>query len=163
MTFSLDNCFRLLNFAVLSTGFVYVVRRYGIVALMTSMRLEKQKKEEMQRVHQEVLQQCDDVKDKEQEHEKSYLAMQEKFQIWQNRVEQQAIQEQRLMLRYYEELAQKQVIKDQNVQRQYLLRKQLPKLLHEVTQSLQSDFEKNEKGQKEYTAQLLKFVKERSV
>lgn len=163
MTFSIDAIFRILNFLVVSIGAVYLIRRYGILYIVSSMRLQKHKQEELHRQYDNVLQQCDSIKLQVQELEHSYVVMKEKFHIWQAKVQQESMEKKATLLACEQKLQEKQVVKLNNLQQQQIIEQQLPTILQEVSDNLQAKFDKNSALQQEYTAQLIKFISEREL
>lgn len=163
MIISLDNIFRFLNFLVVCIGAVYLMRRYGILYIITSMRLQKQKQEELDQEYHNLLQECDAIKQQSQEQEVVYAAMQKKFHVWQEKVKQDDIVKQSVSTQYRQLFEQKQLVKMHNLQQQQIIKQQMPLILKEVSDSLQLKFEQNSEHRKNYTAQLVKFVTEREL
>lgn len=163
MTFSVDVLFQILNFLVVCIGVVYIVKRYGILYIVSSMRLKRHKQEELHRQYENLLQQCDSIKLQVQEIEHSYVSMQEKFDVWQTKVQQEHMKERATLLGCEQKLQAKQLIKLQSLQQQQIIEQQLPKILQDVSDNLQATFEKKSALQQEYTAQLLKFISEREL
>lgn len=163
MTGTVDIVFKILNFLVVCIGAGYLIFRYGILHILMLMRHDKKQKEEMLQKHQDLLQQNDAIQLQGYDQELSYQAMQETFRLWQLREQKQELEKKAWLRRYQQELEQKQIIKLQNVQRQYVLKKQMPKMLQEISEDLRATFDKSPQKQKKYIDQLVTFVKERDV
>lgn len=163
MTFSVDNVFRLLNFLVVCVGAAYLMRRYGILQIVSSMRLQKHKQEELHREYNNLLQQYDFIKLQAEEQEHSYIAMKEKFHVWQTKVQHDDMIKQAMLLACEQELQKKQLIKLQSLQQQQIVQQQLPTILQEISDDLKNKFERNSVLQKEYTTELIKFISEREL
>lgn len=163
MLFDMDGVFKLLNFCLLSIGVVYVMYRYGIGAIIAAIRIEKQKKDEMVIVHQDALKESSDIMMTVQEQERLFVDMQKKFTLWQQKLKEDAIVEHNKINLQQEIVQKKYTIKLQNWQCHQILRKQLPKFLHEVSNDLRVEFEKNRKQKQKYIADLLTLVKEKGV
>ncbi len=161
MIVSIDNVFRLLNFSVVCIGVAYLLKRYGISYIVASMNLQKHKQEELSREHNKLLQQYDLIKLEAQEQEVSYAGMKEKFHIWQTKTQQEGAARQAALLDCEQKLQKKQLVKMQSLQHQQVVQQQLPTLLKEISDNLEAKFEQNSLLQKEYTAQLIKFILER--
>ena len=163
MTGTVDIIFKILNFLVVCIGAGYLMFRYGILYIVMLMRQDKKQKEEMLQKHQDLLQQNDAIQQQGYDQELSHQAMQEKFRLWQSREQKQELEKQAWLRQYRQELEQKQIVKLQNAQHQYLLKKQIPKMLQEISDDLRIVFDKNSQKQKKYIDQLVTFVKERDV
>ncbi len=163
MLFDMDGIFKLLNFCLLSIGAVYAMYRYGIGAIIAAIRIEKQKKDEMIAAHQDALKEGGDIVMTLQEQEHLFVDMQKKFTLWQQKLKEDAIVEHNKISLQQETIQKKDRIKLQNWQCRQILRKQLPKFLHEVSDDLRVEFEKDKKQKQKYVADLLMLVKEKGV
>lgn len=163
MTFDIDILFKILNFCLLSVGLVYAMYRYGIGAIIAAIRIEKQKKDEMITAHQDALKESSDIMMTLQEQERLFGDMQKKFTLWQQKLKEDAIVEQNKINSQQEAVQKKDTIKLQNWQCHQILRTQLPHFLHEISNDLSVEFEKNSKQKQKYVADLLKLVKEKGV
>lgn len=163
MTISIDNVFMVLNFSVVCIGAVYLVRRYGVLYILSSIREQKQKQDTAHREYDNYLKECAIVKLQADEQEYAFMKMKEKFHLWQMQIQQKDIAKQALLFGYDEELQKKQAKKLQNLQQKQVIQRQLPLLLKEISDAMQTKFQQNSPLQKDYTASLVKFIKEREL
>ena len=160
MSMYVDTIFRLCNFAVVIAVVVYVVRKHGILLVMSMMRVQRE--ELLQRADQYKLlnQECDDIAQRTQEQEDDFRAMQKKFVLWEQQVEKSLQKEEAILQERKVDLELKQVRKLQSLRQRRLVKHSLPKLMHEVEQDLQQTFNESSDQGQAYTKQLLKFLEE---
>lgn len=161
MIVSIDNLFSFLNFLVVCIGAVYILKRYGISYIVISMKLQEHKQEEQIQEYNNLLQQCDLIKLEVQKQETLYVNMKEKFYFWQSKTQQKSAAKKAALLDCKEKLQKKELAKMQSLQHKQIIKEEMPVLLKEISDSLESKFEQKSSLQKEYTAQLIKFILER--
>ena len=161
MNFDTDVFFKFLNFAIICIGIVYLVHRYGILYIMSAIRLDRQKKDSEEQKYCDLLWQCDVVKELNSEQELTYVDIKKRFEIWSVKEQQDKKSEQEWFFKYQKELENKQIIKINNMQRQQIIQKQFPEILEEISKEMQEKFEKNHVLKKEYMDKLIASIQER--
>lgn len=161
MNMSADIFFKVINFILICIGSIYLFYRYGILYVISSMRFNRQKRDEQKLKYDTIMQERDDVKKLSQEQEILFHRLKKNFEIWKAKELQQNDLKKELSLRYQQEAVEKLATKIENMQQRQILQKQLPQILQEISHNMRDNFEKNSGKQKKYTDKLVAFVSER--
>lgn len=161
MNIHADIVFKIVNFILMCIGGIYLFHRYGILYIVSAMRLNRQKKDKQQLRHDTLLQEYDGINQRSQEQEIVFHAFQKKIELWNAKELQHNNLQKELYLRYEGKAAENQVIKFENMQQKQLLQKELPLILQEISEHIRDDFANNADKQKAYTDKLVTFLSER--
>lgn len=149
--------FKILNFLAVMGLFIYLIRRYGILQIVTMMREEKQEQQELRQQLKSLQVDCNQIEQDSNAQEQSYRLIKDKFQVWQKEVATQDEQIEKTFQDRQKIIRETRLKRIQALQQRMLIKKELPKVLHEVSGDLKDSFAQ-EVQQKKYTDQLLSLL-----
>lgn len=154
--------FKILNFSVVIGLFVYLIRRYGILQIMTLMRTERQERQDLKSQLRILQDDCDQIDTDMKVQEQSYRLMKDKFQIWQQQVMAQDDKEAQEFEVRQKMIQQNYLKKLQSLQKRMLIKKELPGLIQEASEELKISFAHRDQ-QKKYTSQIITLLEKSNV
>ena len=90
MNFTVDGIFKILNFLARIGVVIFVIRRYFVSQIQTSIKLEKNDLELLQQKHAQLRESVAHVEQQMKKDEQIFAALRSKFEIWNQEIEKHA-------------------------------------------------------------------------
>lgn len=159
MIITIDGIFMVLNLAV-RVGLVwYLVNKYAIGRIQNLIGFEKKDLLELKQQQTQLRVACNQIEQQMKEEAEMFATLQKKFIIWNQRVQDDAMQEQIAC-----EIRQKKIEaiiarKAQHIQKRLLIKVEIPQVLDHVLQKVEKEFIDNPILGKQYKNKLLDCLK----
>lgn len=155
MNISVDLCFKILNFCLYVGLAIFVIKRNVIGYIKNLMIQEKQQILTLKDHHKHLQEVCSKISNQIKQDELSFATLRSKFELWHKQVNDQKLQEENVYLQRQQKNEILTIQKMQYLQRQYLIKQQVPYLLQDVEQALHKKFQEDKASCKKYQKTLL--------
>lgn len=151
--------FSFLNFLLLIAVFYYVIQRFIVPAVVNMIKIYDAFIHRLQYDRQEVISDYQLILKNIDEQEEQFQVVQVKFLVWEKKCNDMRLERLAQQKKVERVLHDRFVIRSQVVMNELAIKNQLPNILDQVTQQLQSEYQVIE-FQKKYTKDLIDLMKE---
>lgn len=159
MIMSIDTIFKVLNFGLVVAVIGYLVRRYGVPYIVSSMKAEQQEQKSLEVKLQDIENLVKEIENAIKQQEQEYQAMQDRFSSWQKIVADKQEQDQVAMQERAKQIELQNVQKIKSLQVRRLMKQQMPLVVDNAEKKLQQELEQDSAKRKEYVMALVSFLK----
>ncbi len=151
----IDTIFNCINFAARVGVVIYVIKKYIAPKISSSIVYEQESLKILERQHDELKSQSNEVDKQLKDQEQLYFDLQSKFELWQASLAKEQEEYDRISKDYEQKLAYQFEKKQQYVHRKTLIEQEFPILLKKVEKDLQEKIKKNPELGKKYMTNIL--------
>ncbi len=152
---TVDHVFNLINLLVRLGLIIYIVKKYIIGSITTSIYLEKQDLINLQNRQNLLVDKQRKVLLQIKQDQQIFDTLHAKFQIWDEKVQKKLIKDQQTCQARQDAIFKAGSARAEYLQKQTLIQHQVPELLNQVTQHLQDQFAKDPLLSKKFNQKLL--------
>lgn len=154
----IDTVFNCINLAARIGIVMYILKKYVVPKITSSIIYEKESLKILERQHDEFKDQSREVDKQLKDQEELYFDLQSKFELWQASLVQEQQEYDRICKNHEQKLAYQFEKKQQYAHRKMLIQEDFPNLLQKVEKDLQEKIKKNPQLGKKYMKDLLELV-----
>ena len=155
MIISVDNFFNILNLVARIIIVIYLLKRFVIGQVTTSIALEKQDIQFLKQQYQQIYQACQKIEDQIAQDQKAFAVLQEKFKIWNQQEDLIAMQKKAACAVQQKNIEISNLKKIKYLQHRAFIEVEVPNLLQNVHEKLQQEFEQDKNLGKKYQTKVL--------
>jgi hypothetical protein len=154
----IDTIFNCINFAARVGIVIYLIKKYVTPKITSSIIYEKESIKILERQHDELRSQSNEVDKHIKDQEQLYFDLQSKFELWQASLVQEQQEYDRTCKDYEQKLAYQFEKKQQYAHRKMLIEQEFPVLFEKIEKDLQEKIKKDPQLGKKYIKDLLDFT-----